>query len=74
MVKSKIADLLNIGKVRGEAGTIVGGLFLREFVGDVPWVHLDFAGPAWSDAGSALCAPGGTGALVRTTLDWLGGL
>ncbi|MBI3299116.1 MAG: leucyl aminopeptidase [Elusimicrobia bacterium] len=74
MIKSKIADLLNIGKVRGEAGTIVGGLFLREFVGDVPWVHLDIAGPAWTDGGTALSAPGGTGALVRTTLDWLGGL
>jgi leucyl aminopeptidase len=74
MVKGKFGDLLNIGKVRGEAGTIVGGLFLKEFVGDVPWVHLDIAGPAWSDSGLAYSAPGGTGALVRSTLDWLGSL
>ncbi|TPW20304.1 MAG: leucyl aminopeptidase, partial [Elusimicrobia bacterium] len=74
MVKGKFGDLLNIGKVRGEAGTIVGGLFLKEFVGDVPWIHLDIAGPAWSDSGLAYSAPGGTGALVRSTLDWLGSL
>ena len=74
MVKSKIADLQNIGKVRGEAGTIVGGLFLKEFIGEIPWVHFDIAGPAWTDGGNALCPPGGTGALVRTVLDWLTGL
>lgn len=74
MVKGKFGDLLNIGKVRGEAGTIVGGLFLKEFVGDIPWIHLDIAGPAWSDAGLPYSAPGGTGALVRATLDWLGSL
>ena len=74
MVKSKIADLLNIGAVRGEAGTIVGGLFLKHFVGETPWVHFDIAGPAWSGSGNAICPPGGTGALVRTTLDWLGSL
>lgn len=74
MVKGKFGDLLNIGKVRGEAGTIVGGLFLKEFVGDTPWIHLDIAGPAWSDAGLAYSAPGGTGTMVRSTLDWLGTL
>jgi len=36
-IKSKIADLQNIGKRRGEAGTIIGGLFLQEFVDGLPW-------------------------------------
>lgn len=47
-VKSKIADLKNIG-ARGQAGTISAALFLRPFVGDIPWAHLDIAGPAYTE-------------------------
>ncbi|MEK7656666.1 MAG: M17 family metallopeptidase, partial [Elusimicrobiota bacterium] len=70
-IKGKIADLQNIGKVRGEAGTLIGGLFLREFVGSVPWVHLDIAGTAWTDSEKPYCPAGGTGAPVRTVLEYL---
>ena len=42
---SEVADMKNIGNP-GQAGTIVAGLFLQEFVGDVPWAHLDIAGTA----------------------------
>jgi len=73
-IKSSIADIQNIGKVRGEAGAIIGGLFLQEFVESTPWVHLDIAGTAWSDAGSSYVSKGGTGAYVRTLLDYLGAL
>lgn len=48
LVKSEIADVKNSGG-RG-AGTIAGGWFLREFVEGFPWVHLDIAGTAYTDA------------------------
>ncbi|MCP4619994.1 MAG: leucyl aminopeptidase, partial [Bradyrhizobium sp.] len=70
-IKSKVADIQNIGSVRGEAGTITAGLFLEEFVDDRPWVHLDIAGPAWTGSGTDYCPPGGTGAMVRTLLEYL---
>jgi leucyl aminopeptidase len=69
-IKSKFADLKNIGN-RGEAGTITAGLFLQEFVEKTPWIHLDIAGPAWTDAPQPYCPPGGTGAMVRTLLEHL---
>jgi leucyl aminopeptidase len=66
-IKSKVADLKNIGNA-GEAGTIIGGLFLEEFVAGKPWAHLDIAGAGWNSAGSALGGPGATGVMVRTLL------
>ena len=44
-IKSKYADIKNIGS--GGAGTITAGAFLKEFVDDTPWCHLDIAGTAW---------------------------
>ncbi len=44
-LKSKYADLKNLGE--GGAGTAVAGLFLKEFVGTTPWIHLDIAGTAY---------------------------
>ena len=45
-VKSEIADVKNIG-APSQAGSIAGGAFLKEFVDDTPWVHMDIAGTAW---------------------------
>jgi leucyl aminopeptidase len=73
-IKSSIADLQNIGKARGEAGSIIGGLFLEEFVDGRPWVHCDIAGTAWNDSPSAYCPSGGTGSMVRTLLEYLSAL
>jgi len=70
-IKSAVADIQNISSVRGEAGAIIGGLFLQEFVGKTPWVHLDIAGPAWSSKESPYCSKGGTGAMTRTLLEYL---
>ena len=67
---SDVADLKNIGRA-GEAGTIVAGLFLREFVGDIPWAHLDIAGPARAGDDDGYLAKGGTGVGVRTLLELL---
>ncbi|MDP8975339.1 MAG: leucyl aminopeptidase [Actinomycetota bacterium] len=65
---SDVADLKNIGS-RGQAGTLVAGLFLQEFVEGVPWAHLDIAGPARSDANDGYVTKGGTGFAVRTLLE-----
>ena len=70
-LKSEVADFKNIGKPM-QAGTIIGGLYLRKFVGEVPWVHMDIAGPAFTEEGDAYYTPkGGTGAGVRTLLELL---
>jgi leucyl aminopeptidase len=69
-LRSKVADLKNIGNP-GEAGTIIGGLFLEEFVAGKPWAHIDMAGVGWNAAGTPTSAPGATGAVVRTFLNYL---
>ena len=64
---SQVADLKNIG---GEnAGTITAGLFLAEFVGDVPWVHLDIAGTVRADTSESWRPEGATGFGVRLLAD-----
>lgn len=68
MTKSKVADLKNTPGTR-YGGTMVAGLFLQEFVGDVPWAHIDMAGPAWAERDSVPHQPlGATGFGVRTVL------
>ena len=51
-----------------------GGLFLKEFAEDTPWVHLDIAGTAWLDDAKPYLAKGPTGlpvrTLVRLAMDW----
>jgi leucyl aminopeptidase len=69
-LKSDIADLNNISSQRG-AGSIIGGLFMREFTGGVPWAHLDIAGTAFSERDWALGPKGATGVGVRTILAYL---
>jgi leucyl aminopeptidase len=64
-IKSDIADFKNVGE--RSAGTIVGGIFLKQFVPDeVPWVHLDIAGTAWLEEEKPYMAKGPTGVAVRT--------
>ena len=67
-IKTAMADVRNTGGRR--AGAITAGLFLQEFVADVPWVHLDIAGTAYADGEQAYVAPynpkpGATGVGVR---------
>ena len=68
-IKSAVADLKNIGG--GHAGSITAALFLQEFVGGRPWVHLDIAGPAFLDKATAYAPKGGTGFGVRTLVRYL---
>jgi leucyl aminopeptidase len=64
-IDSEVADMRNIGRP-GQAGSIAAALLLREFVGSVPWVHMDIAGPARSDDATRYLSKGGTGFGVRT--------
>jgi len=68
MIKGTIADIQNISSGKG-GGAITGAMFIREFVGDVPWVHLDIAGTAWLDDAKPWMAKGATGVGVRTLVD-----
>jgi leucyl aminopeptidase len=66
---SEMADLKNVG---GEnAGAITAALFLDEFVGGVPWAHLDIAGTAQIDADDGWRAKGATGFGTRLLIDFL---
>lgn len=69
-VKSTIADLRNISVGR-YGGAITAALFLQEFVGKVPWVHMDIAGPAYAEKNIPLAKVGGTGFGVRTLITLL---
>lgn len=71
-MKSQVADIANMGERNG--GMLVAGLFLKEFVGDTPWAHLDIAGPSFNEGAAWGYTPkGGTGVAVRTLLALLEG-
>jgi leucyl aminopeptidase len=63
LTKGTVADLTNASEKR-KAGTIYAASFLEEFVGEVPWAHLDIAGTAW-DVGRDYVGKGATGYGVR---------
>jgi leucyl aminopeptidase len=69
-IDSEVADMKNIGG-GGSAGSIVAGIFLQEFVGDVPWAHLDIAGTARADGDDGYVTRGATGFGVRTLVELL---
>jgi len=70
-IKSKIADIKNLGNGR-LAGTITAGAFLKEFVGDTPWVHFDIAGTAWGPKEPSYQPKNGaTGVAVRLVYNLL---
>ena len=64
-IESEVADMKNMGRP-GQAGTISAALLLQEFVGDVPWAHLDIAGPSRTDDNRWYNTKGGSGFGVRT--------
>jgi leucyl aminopeptidase len=69
LYKSSIADLANTGGRYG--GAITGAMFVGEFAGDTPWVHLDIAGTRWSNEERPFMAKGATGHGVRTLVQLL---
>jgi leucyl aminopeptidase len=66
-LKSDVADLKNAGSRLG--GAISAAHFLKEFTGDVPWVHLDIAGPSNAAKERGYVVKGGTGVGVRTLVE-----
>ena len=67
LIKSEVADIKNVGGKY--AGAISAAKFLENFVGEIPWVHLDIAGPAWAANDNAWRDSGGTGCFVRTLIE-----
>ena len=66
-IKSDIADIKNIGP-RGKAGTIMGAVFIQEFIDKAKWAHLDIAGTAWLDGNKPHTSKGPTGVAIRTLI------
>jgi leucyl aminopeptidase len=67
LLDSVVADMKNIGGPYG--GAITASIFLSEFVGDVPWAHLDIAGPMMVEGDEGIYAKGATGFGTRVLID-----
>jgi leucyl aminopeptidase len=63
-IKSEIADMVNVGG--RPASVCTAAMFIKEFVGELPWAHLDIAGTAWADDAKPWQPKGATGVAVRT--------
>jgi leucyl aminopeptidase len=69
MIKSSIADIVNSGGRWG--GAVTAAMFLKEFVGDTPWIHLDIAGTAWMEEAKPWIAKGPSGVPVRSLVEFV---
>ena len=69
-IDSEVANVRN--SAGREAGVITAGMFLKRFVGDTPWAHLDIAGVAFTSKATPYQPKGGTGFGVRLLTHWLG--
>ncbi len=67
-IRSEIADIKNTGGRWG--GAITAAMFLKEFVEDKPWIHLDIAGTAWLEEAKAWMPKGPSGVAVRSLVDF----
>ena len=67
LLDSVVADMKNIGGPYG--GSITASIFLSEFVGDIPWAHIDMAGPMMVGADDGIYAKGATGFGTRLLID-----
>jgi leucyl aminopeptidase len=66
-LRSEIADMMNTGGRLG--GAITAALFLKEFTGGLPWVHMDIAGTAWAEENKPFMPKGPTGVGLRTLVE-----
>ena len=69
LIKSEIADIRNTGTGKG-GGAITGAWFIKEFVDDTPWIHLDIAATTWVDNGRPWLAKGPTGTAIPSIIDF----
>ena len=68
LLDSPVADATN---APGNPGAITAAMFLRAFVGDVPWAHLDIAGPGRAGKDDGINSRGATGFGVRLLHQWV---
>ncbi len=68
-IKSQIADIVNSGGRAG--GAVTAAMFLKEFAGETPWIHLDIAGCAWNEEAKPWLPKGPTGIAVRSIVEWV---
>jgi leucyl aminopeptidase len=71
MIKSGIADIVNSGGRWG--GAVTAAMFLKEFVDETPWIHLDIAGVAWMEENKSWIAKGPSGVAVRSLVEFVRG-
>ncbi|MNI02861.1 Cytosol aminopeptidase [compost metagenome] len=71
MLKSDVADIKNATSSDRWAGAITAGLFIGEFAGDTPWIHLDTGGTAWLWSQKGIEPKGATGVMVRTVAEYI---
>jgi leucyl aminopeptidase len=69
LIRSGIADIKNSGGRYG--GAISAAMFLKEFVEDTPWIHLDIAGTAWTEENKSWIAQGPSGIAVRSIVEFV---
>jgi len=69
LIKSDVADVKNVGGRWG--GAITAALFLKHFIGEYPWIHLDIAGTAMLEENGDYAPKGGSGVGVRLMIDFL---
>src|SRR5215469_7520362 len=70
-IRSNIADIMNTGG--RYAGAVTAAMFLKEFVEDKPWIHLDIAGTAWVEENKPFIAKGPSGVAVRSLIEFVRG-
>ncbi|MGI9518859.1 MAG: leucyl aminopeptidase [Pirellulaceae bacterium] len=68
LIKSKVADIKNVGDGRA-GGAITAAKLLQQFVNELPWVHVDIAGPSFVEKPVAWIDAGATGYFVRTLVN-----
>jgi leucyl aminopeptidase len=71
MIRSGIADIVNSGGRWG--GAVTAAMFLKEFVDETPWIHLDIAGVAWLEETKPWIAKGPSGVPVRSLVEFVRG-
>lgn len=72
-IRSEIADIKNVGEGRW-GGAITAAKFLEEFVGEVPWVHLDIAGPSFREKPKPWMDAGASGVMVQSLVELIRGM
>lgn len=71
-LKSDVADIKHIGD-EGEAGVITAAMFLKNFVNEIPWAHIDIGTTVWSKVDKGMLVKGATGTTVRMMMELLRG-